>query len=196
MEMIFVKKNNKKKKKSNPKNELYMMLSNLIFIPMVMFVIVIIGNIIVDFNLLLGLIIRYFAYFLMFLFPTIEIVYLFISNVKESKRKNKKVENLYTFIIILLIFGVFMLNSLVFIIKVNLDYFKGAREVEIINYKIIEHSERKLNPGFDSFIGYDKDGNEYKLESNEYISLYDDKIIKIKYYENIKMIESFEYIKN
>ena len=94
---------------------------------------------------------------------------------------------------ILLIFGAFIVYFSLDLVDVIKDCFQGTKEIYIEEYKIREIRVRK-GPDYDVVIWYDKDGNKNELDSYEFISDYDDMGLKIKYYENIGVIESFEYV--
>lgn len=172
------KKNEKEIRKST--FELYV----LIFFPVISFLLYIIFNyIIVDFNLLLGLILTYICITMISIFYLVLLIKVLIENINNKESKDY-FNNVFWIIILCLIFIFSMLG----IINVVKDYINGTKEVIIVDYEVIKSGGK--GPRIYKIIGYDEDGNKYKLKSRDYI-LEEDKSIKIIYYENVKMIKSF-----
>ena len=95
-------------------------------------------------------------------------------------------------IICLLILGFLVVSSIKLLINCIKDFFIGKQEIIIKSYNISYKQNRK-SPNYYILEGTDINNNKIELESR--IKIVDNKNeIKIKYYENIKMIESFEYL--
>ena len=184
----------KKKKKSNPKKELYIFLCGLLFIPMLSFLFIQISKIVLEFNVLIGAFLRSISFVVMFLFPLIICLGCINSDIKESKKKNKKLEISFGSILTILIFGLIVLYSSLDLLDVIKDSFQGTKTIYIEEYQIEESRGGKRGPSFDIVIWYDNDGNKNELKSYELMNNYDDMGLKIKYYENLGVIESFEYL--
>ena len=97
-------------------------------------------------------------------------------------------------ILTILILGLFVLYSSLDLLDAIKDSFQGTKTIYIEEYQIEESRGGKRGPSFDIVIWYDNDGNKNELDSYEFISDYDDMGLKIKYYENLGIIESFEYV--
>lgn len=184
----------KKKKKSNPKKELYIFFCGLIFIPMFSFLFVIISNIVIEFNVLIGAFLRSISFIVIFLFPLIICLGCINSNIKESNKKNKKLKISFVSIITILIFGLIIIYFSLDLIDVIKDCFQGTKTIYIEEYQIEESRGGRRGPRFDIVIWYDNDGNKNELKSYEFMNNYEDMGLKIKYYENLGVIKSFEYL--
>ena len=160
----------------------------IILLPILMYILsdILLNN----YNVLLGIIIGDISVIIMFLYSLIFMCCFLIPYIKKRKHFIYK---LFTFFYGLISVFVLIYFSINFVYAI-VDSFQGTKELYLVKYETKYVRGRRLNPSYDKVIGYDKEGNEYKLNSYESISDFENYGLKIKYYENIGVIESFVYI--
>ena len=180
------------KKKNDSNKELYSIYA-LICAPLVSILLILISKIVIKFNVLVGIFMKDISIIIGLLIPIILVFDDFKPYISSNKKKRKKSKISFKSIIILLIFGGFIIYFSLDLVDLIKDCFQGTKEVYIEDYKTRYNRVRK-GVGYVFVSGYDKEGNKYKLDSYKFISEYEDMGLKIKYYENLSVIESFEYV--
>lgn len=160
----------------------------IILFPILMYIV---SNILLNnYNVLLGIIIGDISVIIMFIYS---LIFMYCFSIPYIKERKHFIYILFTFFQGLI--SVFMLIyfSINFVYAI-VDSFQGTKELYLVKYETKYVRGRRLNPSYDKVIGYDKEGNKYKLKSYEIINDFGNDGIKIKYYKNIGVIESFEYV--
>ena len=160
----------------------------IILLPILMYILsdILLNN----YNVLLGIIFGDISVIIMFLYS---LIFMYCFLIPYIKKRKHFIYKLFTFFYGLISVFVLIYFSINFVYAI-VDSFQGTKELYLVKYETKDIRGRRLNPSYDVVTGYDKEGNKYKLDSYKFISEYEDMGLKIKYYENIGVIESFEYL--
>ena len=162
-----------------------------------------ISDLIIDYNLLVGYIIGTVFQIISILPIFALLLYFSIVEIKSKKQKtikNKERKTSWLIYIIVIIIGVLLFSIFKNLISGIKDSFQGTKVMYLYNYEIKKGSKKRLSLDRYFVIYFDENGEKNELSTTQYMGLYDydnkykNSILKIKYYENIKMIESFEYL--
>lgn len=197
----------KKSHKSNKVSKTKLVLIIGLFIMICLFpifgIFMTISNILIDYNLLLGYLLRNIIIFLFLLTYFILFLLCCVKEIKLKKVNNTKniLNNgsLYIYLITIF-FGVSLFYEVLELIDIVKDWSYGTKEIYLDNYEIKRRSGRRLALDFYIVTYYDEDGKKHELRTTQSMGLYEYEIeyensgLRIKYYENLGMFEEYEYI--
>lgn len=197
-----------KKKKANEKKLNIFEIFNVIIFLIILFWIpfsyvgIVIANIVIDYNLLVGYLMRTICKIFISL-PIFELFFRCLFEIKSKKLKipkNKTKKNSFSDYVIVLFLGLVLFYDFLDLIDIVKDWSQGTKEIYLDNYEIKYRNRKGLSLDCYIVTYYDENGKEHELKTTQYMSLYDyeekykNSVLKIKYYENIGMFEEYEYI--